>query len=309
LLHFYLIAGNLSNSERFAKPGNFARIHCEFPALERLACSLQTISGSSNIIFGGEMAKKIKVSRKKIKRPDEFLSFSDRIIKYLAANKNVAYGIASAIILVLLVANLANYSIRTRRAKAETLLAEARTILQTPLVDQLNSEQILKGAKNYSTSRQRNDEAIETLNKVITQFGSGQPGMEARYDLGQVYFNNGDYQKGISAYQDFLSQYNKRTDQPEFLKYSAYVGIAKDYYELDDYAKASEYFQKVLDAKKSGTYEAEATLGLARCMIMLKEYDKAREKLDAVVAGFPGSVYEQLAKDEMARLPAVKSAK
>jgi len=255
------------------------------------------------------MAKKIKVSRKKIKRPDEFLSGSDRAIKYLRANKNLVYGVASGVILAVLAFNLVNYSLSSRRIKSEALLTEAFSILNTPLTDQMTSEQILKGSKTYATGKQRSEEAISKLNEVVQKFGSGTTGLEARYRLGEVYFQNGEFAKGVAAYQDFLKEFKARKDQPEFLEYSAYVGLGKNYYELADYPKAVENFTKVVDSKKGGAYSAEASLGLARSLIKLKDFAKAKEHLDSVVAQSPGTIYEELARLEMAKLPASAGAK
>jgi len=255
------------------------------------------------------MAKKIKVSRKKIKKPDEFQTYSDRVLKYLSANKNVAYGVVSGIIIALLVGNLANYSIRTRRTRAEYLLAQAFSILQTPLVDDLTSQQILKGTKTYATSRQRNEEAISKLNEVVQKFGRGEPGLEARYRLGEVYYRDENFKQSIAAYEDFLKEFNSRKTKPEFLEYSAYLGMAKDYFALEDYEKAASYFQKVTAPKKGASYEPEAMLGLARCLVAQKNYDAAREKLTALMASYPGTIYDQLAGLELQKIPAQKKNK
>jgi len=252
------------------------------------------------------MAKKIKVSRKKIKKPDEFVTFSDRAFKYISQNKNVAFAVISGIIIALLAFSMINYSLKTRRAKAEALLAEAFSILNTPLAGQLSQEQALQSAKSFASSQERNKQAISKLNEVVQKFGRNQAGMEARYHLGETYFVDGNYQASLSAYEDFLKQLKSAKPAAQFLEYSAYLGIAKDHYQLGNYEKANENFQKVIDQKEGSSYKPEAMLGLARSLIKLKKYDDAREKLEALIQTYPGSIYEQLAKLEQANVPARK---
>jgi tetratricopeptide (TPR) repeat protein len=255
------------------------------------------------------MAKKIKVNRKKIKKPDEFQTFSDRVIKYLSANKNAAYGVASGIIAVLLIISLGSYSLRTRRARAEYLLAQAFSIMQTPLVDDLTGQEILKGAKSFATTSQRNQEAISKLNEVVQKFSRSEQGLEARYRLGEVYFLDGNFKQSIAAYEDFLKELQSRKTKPEFMEYSAYLGLGKNYFQLEDYEKAIFYFQKIIDSKKSAGYEPEAMLGLARCLAMQKNYEAASGKLNALIESYPGTVYEQLARLELQKIPGQKKSR
>lgn len=257
------------------------------------------------------MARKIKVSRKNIKRPDEFLTLSDRVFKYIAENKNLAYGVAGGIILAVVAINLAVYSLKTRQARADVLLTEAFSILKTPLTAQMTQDQLLKGVKSFGSNVDRNKEAVVKLSEVVKKFGSSEPGLEARYHLGMVYYNTRDYKQSISSLEAFIKQLKGREGgSSEYLEQSANLGIAKSHFELEDYAKADEYFQKVLAASKTETpYKAEALLGDARSLIKLNKNDQAREKLMIIIATYPGSIYQELADLELANLANTKSGK
>jgi len=256
------------------------------------------------------MAKKIKVSRKKIKRPDEFLTYSDRVLNYVSANKNVAYGVVSGVILVIVAINLINYTIKTNRAKADMLMSDAFAAMQTPLAGQLSQEQILKGSKTYANDKQRNEDAISKLNEVVKKFSESEAGLEARYRLGEAYFANGDYKSSLTAYDDFLKQLKSKPAPMSYLEFSAYLGMGKCYYAQGEYQKAVESFQKVLDAKEAASaYKPESLLGTARARISLKQYDQANTSLQELIKTYPGSVYDQLANLELAKIAAAKAGK
>jgi TolA-binding protein len=250
------------------------------------------------------MAKKIKVSRKKIKRPDEFLTYSDRVLNYVSANKNIAYGVVSGVILVIVAINLINYTIKTNRAKADMLMSEAFAAMQTPLAGQL------KGSKTYANDKQRNEDAISKLNEVVKKFSDSEAGLEARYRLGEAYFANGDFKSSLTAYDDFLKQLKSKPAPASYLEFSTYLGMGKCYYAQGEYQKAVESFQKVLDAKEAASaYKPESLLGTARARISLKQYDQANTSLQELIKTYPGSVYDQLANLELAKIAAAKAGK
>ncbi len=246
------------------------------------------------------MAKKIKVSRKKIKRPDEFLTFTDQVIKYLNEHKNLSLGVLGGLVAALVITNVITYTLKTRKANADKLLVEAFAILSTPLSNELSSNPVLKGSKSYASGDERSDEAIKKLSEVIKQFGNREAGMEAKFHLAEAYLNKGDYAHALSSYQDFLKELaGKPTGK--FLEYPAYLGMAKAYYQTNDNKNAELYFQKVLDSKQDA-YSAEANLGQARILIKDGQVDQAREILDNLIKTYPGSIYDQLAQIELGNL-------
>jgi len=247
------------------------------------------------------MAKKIKVSRKKIKQKDEFITFTDQVIDWFNKNRNLAYGIIGGAVLALALLSFVNYMVRSRRAQADRLLVEAFSILNTPLASELTQASILQGAKNYSTQEERADEAIKKLSEVIKRFGRSGAGLEARFHLGEVYLSKRDYAKSLEAYQEFLKHLGAGSSSAAILEVPAYLGMAKAYYSSGDLKNAQIYFQKVLDSKQDA-YLAEATLGLARVLINTGKNDEAKEKLEMLSKNYPGSIYDQLAKIEMSKL-------
>jgi len=249
------------------------------------------------------MAKKIKVSRKKIKKPDEFITTTDRVIKYLIANKNLGYAIIGAVVLVVLVLGLLNYSIKSRKHNQGVLLAEVSTILKTPLITELNEDEIARGAKFYSSSEERNESAIAKLNEIAKRFSGSGTGLYARYQLAGLYLEKGDADQAIASYQDCLDQLKKRNLTNHSLEYSAYLGMAKAYFLKQEYEKASEFYQKIINSKPSPEpYLAEAMLGEARAFIKLGDFDQAGELINQLNSKYPGSVYSQLAQLELARI-------
>ncbi len=245
------------------------------------------------------MAKKIKVSRKQIKKPDEFITFTDRVVKYLAERKNLAIGIGAGLLLILLLINLASYSYRTQRQKAEYLLAQAFSILNTPLTEELTTDQIIKGSKSYATQKERSEDAIAKFKQVIDKFGKSEPGLEARYHLASLYLEQEDWDNALYYFQDFFSSLEKHHSQAGLsLGLTAYLGMAQAYYGKGEYEKALEYYQKVLDSKDE-TYLAEASLGKAKTLAKLGKTQPAKEELEKLIQLYPDSIYAQLAELEL----------
>ncbi len=255
------------------------------------------------------MAKKIKVSRKKIKQPDDFLTFTDRAFKYFSENKAVTFCVIGGAILAMALAVGISYTVTTRRDKADRLMLDAFSILNTPLAGKLTQQSILGGAKNYSTDKERAQEAITKLNEVIKQFGSGSVGLEARFHLGEVYLSEGNYPLAISSYQDFLKRLGTvESAGNKIMREPALLGLGKAYYSSGDLKNGELYLQKVIDSK-SDAYLAEANLGMARVLIQKGEPGLGREKLDWISKTYPGSIYDQLAEIEKNNLAGAKPSK
>ena len=245
------------------------------------------------------MAKKIKVSRKQIKKPDEFITFTDRVLKQLSEKKNLVIGAGAGIVLLLLLVNLVAYSYRTQRQKAEYLLAQAFSILNTPLTEELTVDQIIKGSKSYATQKERSEDAIAKFKQVIDKFGKSEPGLEARYHLASLYLERKEWENALYYFQEFLSALKEHHSQAEFnLTLTAYLGMAQAYYGKGDYEKALEYYQKVLDSKAE-TYLAEAGLGKAKSLAKLGKTQPAQQELEKIIQLYPDSIYAQLAELEL----------
>ncbi len=252
------------------------------------------------------MAKKIKVSRKQIKKPDEFVTTTERILKWLGERKPLVYGVISGLVLIILLVNLTAYSLRNRRLQAEFLLARAFSVLKTPLIDELTVDQIIKGTKSYATSEERRQDAIEKFKEVVSRFGASEQGLEARFHLGTLYLEQKDWENAIYWFNDFLEKLSKRERaQTTAFKLTAYLGLAKAYYGKGEYEQALKYYQKVLESKDK-TYLPEANLGLARTLIKLKKTEEAKKKLKKILDDYPDSIYARLAQLELKNIEAGK---
>ena len=130
-----------------------------------------------------------KIRRKDLKKPDEFITLSAKIITWCRDNIRLIMGAMGGIILLMLI-SAGVFAFKTQKeAKARTLYQEALALYPAAT----------SGKPSFAEYA-----AVATkLEEVKSHYGSTAVGTNALVDLGNVYFKSGDYDKAISCYMDF----------------------------------------------------------------------------------------------------------
>jgi predicted negative regulator of RcsB-dependent stress response len=166
------------------------------------------------------MAKKI--SRKELfKQPDQFLSSTDKAMLFFANNRSTVIGT----ILFIVVAGLSLIGYQNYQ-QSQTMKFEA---LYFHMEEIINIEE----AKGGNPESQ--------LVKIRDQISDKSHRNRASLLLADVYFQNGDFDKAKSTYQDI------RNNSQDLNYQMANVGLAYTHEALGDYKKAIDLFKLTID--------------------------------------------------------------
>ena len=193
------------------------------------------------------MAKRLKVSRKDLlKEQDQFLSTSEKAMIYFTDNRSTVIGVIAAIVIVGSSVLGFNYYKETQTLKNEAFYFEI-----TKISDKADS----------STSDAK---------AILEKMGDGPQKDRASLLLGDMHFQNQEYDKAEKYYSAILS----RTSPSDINHQMAKVGLAYSHESRKDYKKAIELFKSVVEANTSFPL-FEVYWSLAKCHELNNDVSKA----------------------------------
>lgn len=211
-----------------------------------------------------------KISRKQLlKAPDEFITTTGRVIRFLQDNRRkvTLYGV---IVLAVLAAGFLGYSyLRWQEGKAQVLQQQGLQIYQ----------EALTGAGNAEKEKEAFKKALEKFKEAYGVYGRGTIGQISQIYIGNCHYGLKEYEAAIQAYLQCLGG-----------TFGAVAAQSLGYcYEAKgEFAKALENFQKNAGGEAS-VYQEEGLLGVARCYEALNQKPKALETYQRALTKNPKS--------------------
>jgi len=235
------------------------------------------------------VAKKYKITRKQIKQDDKFLAaikdVTKKIVVHEEGETNVDWmrylkiGVTVLSILVLIGGAVFGFS-AYRAKKAERLMAQADVVYRAPIVTEeeykANPQYASIGA--YIDKKKKWSDAVDQFNVVVKKYPGSKYGVMALLNLGNCYYELGEYQEAIGNYQKYLDKVG--LDDP--FASLARQSMAYAFEALGDLGKAEEIYTS-LTGEEGSTIAVMSLLDLARVYEQKNELDKAIGALDRVV--------------------------
>jgi len=240
------------------------------------------------------MAEK-RISRKEIKKPDEFVTLWIRVFEYFQSHLKVF--LFSAIgILVLGIAVWSGIAYLEKRERdASEMLAQAQSLLVAQDAPSPEGKQDVK--------KQDQDKAQEILSDLVARYKRSVAGRLARVLLGNIYFQRQEYEKAIQTYQSAL----KSTSGNPLLPALACEGLGYTYEATHDYGQALIYYQRLADSE-TDYMRGWGLLGVARCHELQNDPGKALDAYRKLLATYPQHPKAEEARSHMARLSSLTSS-
>jgi predicted negative regulator of RcsB-dependent stress response len=195
----------------------------------------------------GNIVAEQRLSRKEIRQPDQFISFSVLTVDWMKQHtRHMLYGMVGVVVIAGLLYGW--FAWRTEQAQqAEVLLYKAVKLL---------------GSAESSTSKSQPDQAMAQLQTIVRDFGRTPAAAHAHWYLGHVYFEQGDYAAALTHYQQAQ---RRLPNDPERLVPALVLldlGYAQEANGACDQARSS--FDAVLQSS-ARWLRGEAYLGIGRC--------------------------------------------
>ena len=227
------------------------------------------------------MAKKRKKTRKELlKKPDEFLTISSKLIK-LAIEYKTHLTYASGIILVLavIISGVRFFSIRAEN-NASALLDKSLTKYNSIKAEKQPDEVF--------------GEVSEDFQFIFNKYEGKESAKLARLIYANICYNAGKYKQAIELYKTALTEFEKYP----MIYHQILSNLGYAYEQQEDYSTAVGYFEKI-SAAPEPIMRDEALYHLGRLYDKLGENEKSREAYNKILTDHQDFIYIDLVKERM----------
>jgi predicted negative regulator of RcsB-dependent stress response len=201
---------------------------------------------------------KRKIKKKESKRTEEFITFGGRVINWCKENIKIVTALAAGVALFLVIVGVVFVYKANRETNASDLYQKALALYPSGS----------PGRNNPTAYAQ----ATTALEEIQQRYGSTTVATTALVDLGNIYFDQGAYDKSILCYNDFL----QRTDLSHPLHDPVLMSLGETYEAKDSYEDALKTYQ-LLANEGAPAYQTQAQLYLGRV------YEAKGDKSQAMV--------------------------
>lgn len=197
-----------------------------------------------------------KMSKKELKNPDAFQSTFERLGDYAAANKTLVTVVFTAFLCAILV--VAGIYFYWNHYSTSALKLYVKT-----------QENIITGGETKEVM----EENARIFNQLIKEYPHSWSGRLAHYHLGNIEYNNGEYDLAISSYKKFVK---KAGSDKTGVKFLALTSMGYAYEAKKDFAEALKCYERAEKVWKTG-FEALCLQNIARAHEELNNREKALE--------------------------------
>jgi len=205
------------------------------------------------------MTRTKKIIKKKLKKPDEFITLTERTFLFITHHsRSIAVGAGIVLILLLCIFSLEKWKKKNEENAYLMfhLAVESYQMVSSPYRDGSPQE--------YRT-------VLEKFDEVITKYPRTSSGEIALLFKGNIYLRLGEFDDAIKAYEAFLG----KTGKEKLFRSFALDGLGYSYEGKKEYQKAADAYQRLVGLGE-GFQSADAYLGLGRC------YEKMRKTKEAL---------------------------
>ncbi len=228
------------------------------------------------------MAKAKKVSRKELlKEPDEFLTFSSKMLNYVMANKKPLIGIAGGILLLLIIVATIQYVGYRSENRAFALLGEVWGRYEAALEEKTPAEAYGLVEADFR--------------RLLDDYGGTEAGKMGRVMYANVAYEAEKSDQAVKLYRTALAAFEGDTA----LRNLILSGLGYAHEQQQAYQAAIDYFEQIV-AGESPVLKSEAYYNLGRLYALLDDPGKSREAYEKILSDYGDSIYADLVKDQLA---------
>jgi len=221
-----------------------------------------------------------KLTRKKLlKEPDEFITFSGKMIQWLTTYKQQAIVAASVVFVLLAAAAVYRTYLHHAENRASALLSESLAQYQTAMKDK-------DPVKAY--------QAVEkSFVRILDDYSARPMGKVARIEFANICYRAGEFDKAISLYKTALDDFGN----DPFYRNLILSSLGYAFEGKKDYESAAKYFE-MLTASADPSLKDLSLYNLASVYEKMGNKEKSKEMFTRIIAEFPNSMYVDIAKEK-----------
>ncbi len=226
------------------------------------------------------MANRKKLTRKELlKEPDEFLSFSKKMIQFATAHqKPIIIGTAVFFLLLVAFAGFQYYRIRSEN-HAFALLQEATTAYASTAAQ--------KGPQQAQRA------ASDAFGRLFDRYAGSPAARIGQVVYADICYRAGDPAKAAALYTEALNAFGEKDPALRSLIDSS-LGYALE--ARGDLQKASERFRQVTE-KPTAIFKDDALFQLARIYDRMGRHEEAAKLYEKIPEQYPASLFSEIARE------------
>jgi tetratricopeptide (TPR) repeat protein len=231
------------------------------------------------------MAVKKKIIKKKLKEPDEFISFTDHAFRFVSRHyKRIITG---GVILGALLAAFFLFQKWEEKKEGEAYQPFGTAL---ELYQMLDSPYREGSPADYKS-------LMEKFDEVITKFPRTSSGKLSLLYKGNLHLKLGEFDDAIKAYETFL----EKAREEKFYRLSAMEGLGYAYEGKKEYEKAVKAYDRMIEIGE-GLQVANAYLSRGRCYEKLGKKKEALESYKTFLNLAPKAMMANLVSERISQL-------
>lgn len=237
-----------------------------------------------------------KVSRKELKKPDEFFAFAQRALQWVYAQRRLLISGLVVIILAALAVIGWRMYVNDLEEKASSLFIEAKKSLKTTTEPGQQGDQDSKPEDLKDT--------INKFVKITEDYPSTKAAILALFFIGETQYRLKQYEAARKSFMKYLDKVGAKSEMAIY----ALEGVGMTYEAEDRLEEAKSYFRRLVDPP----YNQEPDRGLyhlARVQEKNGKAEEARESYQKILIQHPNTIFMQEIQQRLTRLPKVSPKK
>ncbi len=247
------------------------------------------------------MAHAKKLSRKELKRPDEFVQTGNKVVEWLQNHGSAVLAALGGIILLGVLASVGSWWLEQSAVRAGAALGDALELADRPVLD----DGAAAGVDDpfFGSDDEKAERVTEALEAVRIDHAGTPAAAVATLELADRSYRAEEFDAALTSYERFL----KETEKDNRLRFSALEGLGYALEAKGEQEKALSAFEQ-LTAEGGEFYKPFALVHEARVLEALDRPADARRRAQQVIDEFSESSARGDAETLLGRLPAVPEA-
>ncbi|MFO7643495.1 MAG: tetratricopeptide repeat protein [Desulfosarcina sp.] len=226
------------------------------------------------------MAKGVSTRKQLLKEPDQFITFSGKLIAFGRSHFKVL-SITAGCLLALLVIAATVYQVSERNEKKASEQIE-RVLAQ------------YAAALRESNPKRAHEQVKSEMNQMLGTHGSKKALHLIRVLYADISYRAGDSDTAIAMYSRALDDFK---NEPA-LKNTLWSGLGYAHVQKEEYPPAIGYFEMIA-AGSEKTLRSDALFNLAWLYEATGEMEKSRDLYRQLQAEFPNMIYNELVREKI----------
>jgi tetratricopeptide (TPR) repeat protein len=221
-----------------------------------------------------------KTRKELLKEPDEFITFSSRVLGFIATYKQlIGYVFFGVLLAVTSLSGYVGYS-GWQESKAATQLAQALA-----KYERLRTE---------SPPDKAVQAVAEDFQRILNDYGNRSNGNIARVLYASLCYEAGDFKQAAALYQQSIARF---ADDP-LMRFQLMRSLGYSHEGLKDYAMAVNYFEQALSAGEKNLQD-DVLFHLGDLYSRLGDPQKSTEAFNRLLTDHPDSIYVNMVRERV----------